>query len=140
MDKNEKVNELARRRGFLWPAFELYGGAAGFYEYGPLGAPLKRRIEDIWRQYFVIAEGFAEIEAPTIGVEGIYQASGHLAGFSDPLTGCKECKEVYRADHLIKHIIEVPDALSNEEIYKCIQENEIGCPGVRRRALPGLRV
>jgi glycyl-tRNA synthetase len=128
MDKNEKINELARRRGFLWPAFELYGGAAGFFDYGPLGAPLKRRIEDIWRQYFVIQEGFAEIEAPTIGVEGIYQASGHLSGFSDPLTGCKECKEVYRADHLIKHIVEVPDALSNEEIYKTIQENEIGCP------------
>ena len=128
MDRNELVNELARRRGFLWPAFELYGGAAGFYDYGPLGAPLKRRIEDIWRQYFVIAEGFAEIEAPTIGVEGIFQASGHLSGFSDPLTGCKECKEVYRADHLIKHNIEVPDALTNEEIYRCMQENEITCP------------
>ncbi len=128
MDKNEKVNELARRRGFLWPAFELYGGAAGFYDYGPLGAPLKRRIEDIWRQFFVIQEGFAEIEAPTIGVEGIFQASGHLSGFSDPLTGCKECKEIYRADHLIKHIVEVPDALSSEDIYKCIQENEIVCP------------
>ena len=128
MDRNELVNELARRRGFLWPAFELYGGAAGFYDYGPLGAPLKRRIEDIWRQYFVIAEGFAEIEAPTIGVEGIFQASGHLSGFSDPLTGCKECKEVYRADHLIKHIIEVPDALTNDEIYRCMQENEITCP------------
>lgn len=128
MDKYEKVTELARRRGFLWPAFELYGGAAGFYDYGPLGAPLKRRIEDTWRQFFVIAEGFAEIEAPTIGVEGIFQASGHLSGFSDPLTGCKECKEIYRADHLIKHIIEVPDALSNEEIYRVIKENEIGCP------------
>ena len=128
MDKNEKVNELARRRGFLWPAFELYGGAAGFYDYGPLGAPMKRRIEDIWRRYFVISEGFAEIEAPTIGVEGIFQASGHLSGFSDPLTSCKECKEIYRADHLIKHIVEVPDSLSNEQIYICIKENEIGCP------------
>lgn len=128
MDKYETVTELARRRGFLWPAFELYGGAAGFYDYGPLGAPLKRRIEDTWRQFFVIQEGFAEIEAPTIGVEGIYQASGHLSGFSDPLTGCKECKEIYRADHLIKHIIEVPDALSNEEIYRVIKDSEIGCP------------
>jgi len=128
MDKNELVNELARRRGFLWPAFELYGGAAGFYDYGPLGAPLKRRIEDIWRQYFVIAEGFAEIETPTIGVEEIYEASGHLSGFSDPLTSCKECKEIYRADHLIKHIVEVPDALSNEQIYQCIRDNDIGCP------------
>lgn len=128
MDKYDKVTELARRRGFLWPAFELYGGAAGFYDYGPLGAPLKRRVEDIWRQFFVIQEGFAEIEAPTIGVEGIFQASGHLSGFSDPLTGCKECKEVYRADHLIKHLIEVPDALANEEIYRIIKENEIACP------------
>ena len=128
MDNYEKITELGRRRGFMWPAFELYGGAAGFYDYGPLGATLKRRIEDIWRQFFVIQEGFAEIEAPTIGVEGIFQASGHLSGFSDPLTGCKECKEVYRADHLIKHIIEVPDALSNEEIYKVIQENEVACP------------
>jgi glycyl-tRNA synthetase len=128
MDKYEKVTELARRRGFLWPAFELYGGAAGFYDYGPLGAPLKRRIEDTWRQFFVIQEGFAEIEAPTIGVEGIFQASGHLGGFSDPLTGCKECKEIYRADHLIKHIIEIPDALSNEEIYRVIKDSEIGCP------------
>ncbi|MGD0951614.1 MAG: glycine--tRNA ligase [Methanotrichaceae archaeon] len=128
MDNYEKITELGRRRGFMWPAFELYGGAAGFYDYGPLGATLKRRIEDTWRQFFVIQEGFAEIEAPTIGVEGIFQASGHLSGFSDPLTGCKECKEVYRADHLIKHIIEVPDALSNEEIYRVIQENEVACP------------
>lgn len=128
MDNYEKITELGRRRGFMWPAFELYGGAAGFYDYGPLGATLKRRIEDIWRQFFVIQEGFAEIEAPTIGVEGIFQASGHLSGFSDPLTGCKECKEVYRADHLIKHIIEVPDALSNAEIYRVIQENEVACP------------
>ena len=125
MDRYEKVTELARRRGFLWPAFELYGGSAGFYDYGPLGAPLKRRIEEIWRQFFVIREGFCEIEAPTIGVEGIFKASGHLGGFSDPLTECKECKEIYRADHLIKHIVEVPDALSNEEIYKVIKENDI---------------
>ena len=128
MDNYEKITELGRRRGFMWPAFELYGGAAGFYDYGPLGATLKRRIEDTWRQFFVIQEGFAEIEAPTIGIEGIFQASGHLSGFSDPLTGCKECKEVYRADHLIKHIIEVPDALSNDEIYRVIQENEVACP------------
>jgi len=128
MDTYEKVTELARRRGFMWPAFEIYGGAAGFYDYGPLGATLKRRVEDTWRQFFVIQEGFAEIEAPTIGVEGIFQASGHLSGFSDPLTSCKECKEIFRADHLIKHIIEVPDALSNEEIYRVIKENDVFCP------------
>ncbi len=128
MDRYEQVTELARRRGFMWPSFELYGGAAGFYDYGPLGARLKRRIEDTWRRFFVIGEGFAEIECPTIGVEDIFKASGHLSGFSDPLTECKECKEIYRADHLIKHIVEVPDALSAEEIYRVIKENDIRCP------------
>jgi len=128
MDRYEKVIQLARRRGFIWPAFELYGGAAGFYDYGPLGAPLKRRIEDLWRDFFVVREGFCEIECPTIGVEDIYMASGHLSGFSDPLTECKECGEIYRADHLIKHIIEIPDALSGEEIYQVIQENDVFCP------------
>ncbi|MGC9515396.1 glycine--tRNA ligase [Methanocrinis sp.] len=128
MDMYEKVIELARRRGFIWPAFELYGGAAGFYDYGPLGAPLKRGIEDLWRGFFVIREGFCEIECPTIGVEEIFKASGHLSGFSDPLTECKECGEIYRADHLIKHIIEVPDALADEEIYRVIKENDVFCP------------
>lgn len=128
MDTYEKVIELARRRGFIWPAFELYGGAAGFYDYGPLGAPLKRGIEDLWRGFFVIREGFCEIECPTIGVEEIFKASGHLSGFSDPLTECRECGEIYRADHLIKHIVEVPDALANEEIYRVIQENDVFCP------------
>lgn len=128
MDRYEQVTELARRRGFIWPAFELYGGAAGFFDYGPLGARLKRRIEDTWRTFFVIREGFSEIDCPTIGVEDIYKASGHLSGFSDPLTECKDCKEIYRADHLIKHIIEVPDALSDEEIFRVIEENDITCP------------
>ncbi|MHC1631197.1 MAG: glycine--tRNA ligase [Methanotrichaceae archaeon] len=128
MDKYEKVIGLARRRGFIWPAFELYGGAAGFYDYGPLGALLKKKIEDLWREFFVIREGFCEIECPTVGVEDIYKASGHLSGFSDPLTECKECGEIYRADHLIKHLIEVPDALSDEEIYKVIKENDVFCP------------
>lgn len=128
MDRYEQVTELARRRGFMWPSFELYGGAAGFYDYGPLGARLKRRIEDIWRRFFVIGEGFAEIECPTIGIEEVFRASGHLSGFSDPLTECKDCKEIYRADHLIKHIVEVPDALSAEEIYRVIKENDITCP------------
>ena len=128
MDRYDKVIQLARRRGFIWPGFELYGGAAGFYDYGPLGAPLKRGIENLWRDFFVVREGFCEIECPTIGVEDIYVASGHLSGFSDPLTECKECGEIYRADHLIKHLIEVPDALSDEEIYDVIQKNDVFCP------------
>jgi len=100
MDIYEEVMELAKRRGFLWPSFEIYGGTAGFYDYGPLGAALKRNIEHLWRRFYVIEEGFYEIETPVIGVEEIFRASGHLASFTDPIVECKSCKEFFRADHI----------------------------------------
>ena len=128
MDKYEKVIELAKRRGFLWNSFELYGGAAGFYDYAPLGSTLKRRIEQIWRELYVIHEGFMEIETPTIGIEDVFVASGHVGGFSDPLCECKKCGEAFRADHLVDNIVEVADALSNTELDKLIKDNDIKCP------------
>ncbi|CAG0991377.1 glycyl-tRNA synthetase [Methanosarcinales archaeon] len=127
-DKYEQVLELAKRRGFLWNSFELYGGTAGFFDYGPLGAMLKRRVENIWRDIFVINEGYYEIEAPTIGIEDIFIASGHVGGFSDPLTECQKCHEDFRADHLVKDIIENPDTLSSEELTDVIGKNNVRCP------------
>ncbi|VVB51171.1 Proline--tRNA ligase [uncultured archaeon] len=127
-DKYEQVLELAKRRGFLWNSFELYGGTAGFFDYGPLGAMLKRRVENIWRDIFVINEGYYEIEAPTIGIEDIFIASGHVGGFSDPLTECQKCHEDFRADHLVKDIIENPDTLSAEELTDVIGKNNVRCP------------
>ncbi len=127
-DKYEQVLELAKRRGFLWNSFELYGGTAGFFDYGPLGAMLKRRVENIWRDIFVINEGYYEIEAPTIGIEDIFIASGHVGGFSDPLTECQKCHEDFRADHLVKDIIENPDTLSSEELTDIIGKNNVRCP------------
>lgn len=99
-DIYEKVMELAKRRGFIWPSAEIYGGVAGFIDYGPLGAQMKRRIEDTWRGFYVIREGFYEIECPTIGVEPIYVASGHVKGFSDKMCQCPHCEEYLRADHV----------------------------------------
>ncbi len=128
MDKYEQVIELAKRRGFLWNSFELYGGTAGFYDYGPLGSTLKRRIEQIWRELFVIREGFMEIETPTVGIENVFVASGHVGGFSDPLCECKACGEAFRADHLIDKLVPVADALSNEELDRIISENQVKCP------------
>ncbi len=128
VDKYEQVLELAKRRGFLWNSFELYGGTAGFFDYGPLGAMLKRRIEDIWRDIFVINEGFYEIEAPTIGIEDIFIASGHVGGFSDPLTECQKCHEAFRADHLVKDIFANPDTLSADELTEIIEKNGVKCP------------
>jgi glycyl-tRNA synthetase len=127
-DKYEQVLELAKRRGFLWNSFELYGGTAGFFDYGPLGAMLKRRVENIWRDIFVINEGYYEIEAPTIGIEDIFIASGHVGGFSDPLTECQKCHEPFRADHLVKDIVKNPDTMSAEQLTDVIGKNNIKCP------------
>ena len=127
-DKYEQVLELAKRRGFLWNSFELYGGTAGFFDYGPLGAMLKRRVENIWRDIFVINEGYYEIEVPTIGIEDIFIASGHVGGFSDPLTECQKCHEAFRADHLVQDLVENPDTLSAEDLTDVIGKNDVKCP------------
>ncbi|MDD2338745.1 MAG: glycine--tRNA ligase [Methanosarcina sp.] len=128
MDKYEKVFELAKRRGFLWNSFELYGGSRGFYDYGPLGSTLKRRIEQTWREFYVIQEGFMEIECPTIGLEEVFIASGHVGGFSDPLCECMNCREAFRADHLVENVMDAAGTLSAEDLTKVIRENEIRCP------------
>jgi glycyl-tRNA synthetase len=128
MDKYEKVFELAKRRGFLWNSFELYGGSRGFYDYGPLGSTLKRRIEQTWREFYVIQEGFMEIECPTIGIEDVFIASGHVGGFSDPLCECKKCGEAFRADHLVENIMSAAGTLNAEDLTKVIKENRITCP------------
>jgi glycyl-tRNA synthetase len=100
-DLKEKVMELAKRRGFLWPSYEIYGGVAGMWDYGPLGGTLKRRVEDIWREIFVIGEGFHEIETPIIGIEDVFVASGHVSSFVDLIVECLQCKTFYRADHIV---------------------------------------
>jgi glycyl-tRNA synthetase len=128
MDIYDSVIELAKRRGFLWNSFEIYGGTAGFYDYGPLGAMLKRRIENIWRDIYVINEGYYEIEVPTIGIEDVFVASGHVGGFSDPLTECVKCHESFRADHLVEDVASNPDTLTPDELLVIIKENNIKCP------------
>ncbi len=128
MDIYDSVIELAKRRGFIWNSFEIYGGTAGFYDYGPLGAMLKRRIENIWRDIYVINEGYYEIEVPTIGIEDVFVASGHVGGFSDPLTECVKCHESFRADHLVEDVASNPDTLTPDELSVIIKENNIKCP------------
>ncbi|MFZ0004291.1 MAG: glycine--tRNA ligase [Methanoregula sp.] len=99
-DVFENVMDLAKRRGFIWPTSECYGAVAGFIDYGPLGAMMKRRIENIWRHFYVVQEGYYEIECPTIAQEAVFIASGHVKGFSDKMCQCPHCKEYLRADHV----------------------------------------
>ncbi|QSZ66652.1 glycine--tRNA ligase [Methanofollis aquaemaris] len=126
-DIYDKVIELAKRRGFVWPSAELYGAVAGFIDYGPLGAMMKRRIENIWRRYYVIREGYYEIECPTVGTESIYLASGHVKGFADKMCQCPHCNEYFRADHLAEACgIENGAVLSREELAAAI--TDAACP------------
>ncbi|MGZ4922692.1 MAG: glycine--tRNA ligase [Halobacteriota archaeon] len=97
----ERVLELAKRRGFLWPSFEIYGGVAGLWDYGPLGALLKQKVENAWRKVFVVGEGAFPIDTPTISVEDVFLASGHLSNFVDLIVECVNCQITLRADHVV---------------------------------------
>ncbi len=127
--KHDKVMNVAKKRGFLWSSFEIYAGVAGFYDYGPLGAILKNSIINKWKNFYIVKEGFYEIESPTVMPEEVLKASGHVDNFTDPMTECKECLEVYRADHIIEEMINRDvEGLSNEELTQIISEEKILCP------------
>jgi glycyl-tRNA synthetase len=126
-DIYEKIMDLAKRRGFIWPTSECYGSVAGFIDYGPLGSMMKRNIENIWRKFYIVNEGYYEIECPTIGQEEIYIASGHVKGFSDKMCQCPHCREYLRADHIAEgHGIPGASAMKSEELESVI--GTLPCP------------
>lgn len=126
---NEKVMSISKKRGILYPSFEIYSGVAGFYDYGPVGGLLKNNIMNLWRKYYVLQEGFYEIEAPTVMPRNTLKASGHVDNFTDPMTQCSECNEVYRADHIIEAVIDDDvEGLPDERLTEIIAENNIVCP------------
>lgn len=126
----EKIMSIAKRRGFVWPSSEIYGGISGMFDYGPAGVALKRKLEDYWREFFVKGEGnIFEIDSSLIMHEKVWKASGHLDSFIDPLTQCKKCNSFYRADNLIEETLgEFVEGLKPEELTKKIVENNIKCP------------
>ena len=128
MDKFEVLQDLMRRRGFAWGSFEIYGGSAGFYDYGPLGASIKRKIEQKIREAFQ-REGFFELETPTITPEEVFIASGHVEKFVDPLVECQKCGLRFRADHLVEEALNVDtEGMSAEHLTELIREHDIKCP------------
>ncbi len=130
-DRFEKLIELAKRKGFFWPSFEIYGGVSGFYDLGPLGALLKKNIVDLWIKYFVIRhmDKAVIIETPVINPEIVFKASGHLESFTDPITECLSCGRVFRADKLIEEKLGVKaEGLSPEELDRMIKDRGLRCP------------
>src|SRR5512141_2491005 len=98
-DLMQSIVSLCKRRGFVFQSSEIYGGLKSAYDYGPLGAELKRNImTEWWRAMVHEREDIVGIDASIIMHPQVWQSSGHLAGFSDPLVDCKNCKERFRAD------------------------------------------
>jgi glycyl-tRNA synthetase len=118
LDTYEKIMMLAKRRGFIYPSFEIYGGVAGFYDYGPLGSQLKLNIENLWRKFYLLKDICVEISTPTITLHEVLKASGHVNEFTDLIVDCKKCKQSYKVEDII-------DNISVEEVVK---NKEIKCP------------
>lgn len=109
-DLMKNLVALCKRRGFIFPASDIYGGLNGFWDYGPLGVELKNNLRDRWWKDMVITPPIGPDGAPIeiVGVDSAiiqnpkcWEASGHVGGFNDPMVDCKETKQRYRADHLV---------------------------------------
>jgi glycyl-tRNA synthetase len=131
-DKFTAINELARRRGFFWQSYEIYGGVGGFVTYGPLGARLKQNIEAKLRELFVNKLGILEIESSVITPEKVFEASGHVNHFKEPMVECSQCNKRFRADHLLEEYAKISsteaEKMSLDEIKEALEKNEILCP------------
>ncbi|MGH2427869.1 MAG: glycine--tRNA ligase [Candidatus Limnocylindria bacterium] len=95
------IVSLAKRRGFVFPSSEIYGGMAGFWDYGPLGVELKNNVKDAWWRHMVhLRDDVVGLDAAIIMHPRVWEASGHVAGFSDPMVDCRNCKLRFRQDDL----------------------------------------
>ena len=100
-DKMQKIVSLAKRRGFVFPGSEIYGGLANTWDFGPLGVELVNNVKQLWWHKFVKSRSdIVGISSSILMNPKVWEASGHVAGFSDPLVECKKCHTRHRADHL----------------------------------------
>ncbi len=141
----EKIMSLCKRRGFIFPGSEIYGGLANSWDYGPLGVELKNNIKQLWWKRFVHQrDDVVGIDAALIMNPKVWEASGHLKEFSDPLVECKECHSRFRADHLLDEwkkepavdmkdmpegsVIDMPHASSMLSMIKDFLDEKVKCP------------
>lgn len=127
----EKMVNFCKNYGFIFQGSEIYGGLANTWDYGPLGSRLKNNIKDAWRKRFIQERSNAyELDADILMHPKVWEASGHVDSFADPLTDCKHCKTRHRADNLVNDYTgtSIGDTLSNEELLEFIKKNNIPCP------------
>lgn len=128
----EKIVSFAKRKGFVYPSSEIYGGFSAVFDYGPYGVELANNIKNAWWQYMVqFREDIVGLDSAIFMHPKIWEASGHVGGFSDPLTECRKCHTRSRVDHLLESIgVFADEKMSLEEINKLLSENakKLKCP------------
>jgi len=133
---HEHLMEISMKRSFLIPSAEIYGASSGFYDYGPIGCLIKKRIENEWRKQFLVKNGFLEIESCMVLPEIVLQASGHVGSFSDPLVECKKCKGSFRADHLVtQQTSEGVKDVGAQQLVEMIKKYGVKCPNCNEPTL-----
>lgn len=142
----EKLVNLCKTRGYIYPGSEIYGGLANSWDYGPLGVELKNNIKKLWMKKFVQESKYnVGLDAAILMNPKTWVASGHVGGFSDPLIDCKSCKTRHRADKLIEEWAHengkdmVADGMSDEEMVSFMQENHIACPNCGKEDFTPIR-
>ena len=144
----EKIVTLCKTRGFIFPGSEIYGGLANTWDYGPLGVELKNNVKKAWWKKFVQENKYnVGLDAAILMNPQTWVASGHLAGFSDPLMDCKECHERFRADKLIEdwvketgYTLEKPiDAFTHADMKAFVEEHNIPCPTCAKHNFTDIR-
>ncbi len=125
----ENIISLCKRRGFIYQGSEIYGGLAGTWDYGPLGVALKKNIENLWWKRFVLdRENIYGVDAAILMNQDVWKASGHVGGFSDPLTEDLKTKKRYRADHLLEENGVDPRGMTLEKMDAVIKEKGLKSP------------
>ncbi|MDQ4099178.1 MAG: glycine--tRNA ligase [Chloroflexota bacterium] len=138
----EKIVALAKRRGFVFPGSDIYGGLANTWDYGPLGVELKRNIKRLWWRTFVhLRRDMVGLDAGILMHPRVWEASGHVVNFTDPLVDCKTCKSCFRADHFVEEKLSVADAagMSPDQLTAIIREANPPCPTCGNRTLTDAR-
>ena len=132
MGNFDKIVNLSKNRGFIFPGSDIYDGLANTWDYGPVGVELKNNIKRAWWKKFVQeAHNSFGIDADIFMNSRVWDASGHTASFSDPKMDCKNCKTRHRADNLIEEHSKGkvnPDLMTNEEMEGYIREHHVACP------------
>ncbi|HOA18434.1 MAG TPA: glycine--tRNA ligase [bacterium] len=134
-DLQQKIVSLCKRRGFVFPGSEIYGGLANTYDYGPLGVLMLRNIINDWWSFFITKrKDIYALDTSVLMAPQVWEASGHTKSFTDALIDCKECKNRTRADHLIERYLEENNLLKDVEgegmdvLEELINKHKIPCP------------